>query len=113
MRQIAISALKPDLEGPFEVRFGRAPYFILVDPQDLSWEALDNREQAAGPSAGIQTARRLANQGIQVVVTGRVGPHAAAVLQAAGIKVIETDSPSSAQQALQVYLRLADVSKKI
>lgn len=113
MLQIAISALQPDLKGPFEVRFGRAPYFILVDPQDLSWEILDNREQASGPSAGIQTARRLANHGVQVVVTGRVGPHAAAVLQAAGIKVIETDAPGSAQQALQVYLRLAGASEKV
>lgn len=106
MSLIAISAEQPDLEASFASRFGRAPYFILVNPEDNSWEALDNRDNATGPNAGIRTARQLAQERVQVVISGRVGPNAATVLRSAGIQVIEQEF-STVSQALAGYLKLA------
>jgi len=40
--KIAISATAPNLDAEVEPRFGRCQYFIIVDPQSIEFEALDN-----------------------------------------------------------------------
>jgi predicted Fe-Mo cluster-binding NifX family protein len=86
--KIAISAAGQSLDADAEPRFGRCPYFIIVDPETLEFEAVDNSAAMAAGGAGISAAQAIANKGVEAVLTGNCGPNAYQVLAAAGIQVI-------------------------
>jgi len=86
--KIAITATEPTLEAAVDPRFGRCPYFVIVETDDMSFEAIDNASQALGQGAGIQSARFMADKGVQHVLTGNCGPNAHQTLSAAGVGVI-------------------------
>ena len=86
--RIAISATGPSLDAEVDPRFGRCQYFIIVDPQTMQFEALENSNAAAAGGAGITTAQMIASKGATVVLTGNCGPNAYQTLSAAGIQVI-------------------------
>jgi predicted Fe-Mo cluster-binding NifX family protein len=87
--KIVISAKGPDLEAQVDPRFGRAPYFLLVDPESMEYEVLANGQNIqATQGAGIQAAALVARQRPAAVLTGNCGPKAFQTLQAAGIPVI-------------------------
>ena len=78
------------MESNIDPRFGRASYFVILDSENSRIvDVIDNRaSQEAAHGAGINAATMVAQSGAEVVLTGRVGPKAFAILQAAGIKVI-------------------------
>ena len=86
--KIAITAAEPKLEAAVDPRFGRCPYFVVVETDDMSFEVIDNASQELGQGAGIQSARIMADKGVQHVLTGNCGPNAHQTLSAAGIGVI-------------------------
>lgn len=87
--KIAISASGPDLESQVNPRFGRAPYFLVVDTETMKCEVLTNGlNLQAAQGAGIQAAALLARQRPSAVLTGHCGPKAFHALLAAGIPVI-------------------------
>jgi len=85
---IAISATGPDLQANVEPRFGRCPFFLFVDTDNMSFEAVENPNIALGGGAGIQSAQLMASKGVQHALTGNCGPNAHQTLSAAGIDVI-------------------------
>lgn len=86
--KVAVTSMGPDIDSPVEPRFGRCPYFLIIDPETLEFEPLDNPNVALGGGAGIQSAQLLADHNVQVVLTGNCGPNAFATLEAARIQVI-------------------------
>jgi predicted Fe-Mo cluster-binding NifX family protein len=86
--KIALTATGPTLDAELDQRFGRCPCFVVVDDGAASVEVVDNTCRELGSGAGIQAARIIVDHGISVVLTGRVGPHAAGALDGAGIRVI-------------------------
>ena len=86
--KLAISATGPDLDAQIDPRFGRCPYFIVIDPQTMEYEAIETLSSMAAGGAGIATAQMIASKGVQVVLTGNCGPNAYHTLAAAGIQVI-------------------------
>ena len=85
--KVAISATGPSLDDEVDPRFGRCQYFIVVDPDTMEFEALENTKGAASGGAGIASAQAVASTGAQVVLTGNCGPNAYQTLNAAGIGV--------------------------
>ena len=100
--KIAITSNGPALDAGIDPRFGRCQYFIIVDPETMQFEALDNSGAMAGGGAGISTAQMIAGKGVEVVLTGNCGPNAYEVLSAAGIKVV-TGVAGKVQDAIQGY----------
>jgi len=86
--KIAISAAGPTLDAEVDPRFGRCRYFIVVNPETLEFEALDNASAMSSGGAGISAAQAIAGKGVEAVLTGNCGPNAYQVLSPAGIKVI-------------------------
>jgi predicted Fe-Mo cluster-binding NifX family protein len=83
---IAVASQEPELSGLVDPRFGRARYFIIYDTGDDSWEIIDNsRNSEVAHGAGIQTAQRVVDAGVEMIVSGNFGPKAADVLKAAGV----------------------------
>ncbi len=86
--RIAVTATGSDLESTVESRFGRCPYFIIIEPDTMHFEAVENPNIAAGGGAGIQSAQLMADKDVQTVLTGNCGPNAFRTFGAAGIEVI-------------------------
>jgi predicted Fe-Mo cluster-binding NifX family protein len=86
--KIAISATGPALDAEIDPRFGRCQYFVIVDPETMQFETIENSSGMAGGGAGISTAQMIASKGVETVLTGNCGPNAYQVLSAAGIKVV-------------------------
>jgi len=86
--KIAVSATAPSLDAEVEPRFGRCQYFIIVDPQSMEFEALDNSNAMASGGAGISTGQMIASKGVEAVLTGNCGPNAYQTLSAAGVQII-------------------------
>jgi predicted Fe-Mo cluster-binding NifX family protein len=97
-----MTANGPALDAGIDPRFGRCQYFIIVDPETMQFEALENSGAMAGGGAGISTAQMIAGKGVEVVLTGNCGPNAYEVLSAAGIKVV-TGVAGKVQDAVQGY----------
>jgi len=100
--KIAVSATALDLDAEVDPRFGRCQYFIIIDPQSMEFEALDNSNAMAAGGAGISTAQMLASKGAEVVLMGNCGPNAYQTLSAAGIQVI-TGVSGSIKDAIEAF----------
>ncbi len=85
---IAITATEPTLDAKVDPRFGRCPFFLIVDTDTMKFEALENPNLMLGGGAGIQSAQLMAGKSVQFVLTGNCGPNAYQTLSAAGIEVI-------------------------
>jgi predicted Fe-Mo cluster-binding NifX family protein len=86
--KIAISSTSNNLEGQLDPRFGRCEYLLIVDSENMQFEAILNAASYSGGGAGIQAAQLMANKGVKTVITGNVGPNAFKALSAAGIEII-------------------------
>ncbi|MBW1695760.1 MAG: NifB/NifX family molybdenum-iron cluster-binding protein [Deltaproteobacteria bacterium] len=100
--KVAVSATEKDLNAEIDQRFGRCPYFIVVDTDDMSFEAFENESMRLGGGAGIQSAQFVASKGARVVITGNIGPNAMSTLSAAGIKVV-TGQTGTVRKAIEGY----------
>lgn len=100
--KIGVSAIAPSLDAEVDPRFGRCQYFVIVDPQTMEFEALQNSSAMAAGGAGISTAQMIANKGVQVILTGNCGPNAYQTLSAAGLQVI-TGAAGRIRDVVQAY----------
>lgn len=103
-RSIAVSSEGPALSDSVDPRFGRAGGFVVVDAETLETTYLDNgASQVLAQGAGIQAAETLAKAGVQVLLTGHVGPKAWAALEAAGLEVVQGVENLTVGEALARY----------
>jgi len=102
--KIAFSSTGMDLNSDIDPRFGRCAYFLFVNPDDLTFEAIENDSMSLGGGAGIQSGQFIASKGANVVITGNVGPNASRTLNAAGVEVIVGVS-GSIRDAVEQYKR--------
>lgn len=95
--KIAITATGDNLPASVDPRFGRAQYFIILNPDTMEFEAISNTELNAAHGAGIQAGQLMSAKNVEVVITGNVGPNAQQTLTAAGIQIFHAGNVSVAQ----------------
>jgi len=100
--KICVSASSDSLDATVDSRFGRCPYFVIVDSETMEFSAISNDSTNAAHGAGIQAAQTVVNMGAKVVITGNVGPNAFNVLSATGIKIV-TGASGSVKEAVEKY----------
>ena len=104
MKTIAITAESPDLDARIDPRFGRAAGFVIVDPDTLTFDYVDNgASQVMAQGAGIQAAQIVADTGVHVLLTGFVGPKAFQALNAAGIAIGPNLENLTVREAVQRF----------
>ncbi len=102
--KIAVSSSGNTLDSQIDPRFGRCAYFLIVDTDDMNFEAFDNESISLGGGAGIQAAQFVASKGAKAVLTGNVGPNAVKTLGAAGVEVFVGQN-GTVGEALERYKR--------
>ena len=86
--KICITSQGEKLDSQVDQRFGRCPYFIIVDTGSSNSEVIENPNMNSSGGAGIQSGQLIANKGVKSVLTGNIGPNAFQTLQTAGFNVI-------------------------
>lgn len=97
--RICVTAQGPTLQDKIDQRFGRAAYFLFIDPETGAVETVENTNVNAAHGAGIQSAQLVANKKTGLLITGQVGPKAMQVLNGAGIQIY-TQEEGTVEEAL-------------
>ena len=100
--KVAVSSTGPDLDATVSPRFGRCPYFVIVETATMGYETIPNNSANNASGAGIAAAQEVANKGVSAVLTGRFGPNASQVLSQVGIKMV-TGAGGTVKQAVEAF----------
>ncbi len=100
--KVVITCQGKSLDDRVDPRFGRCAYFLLVDTESDSTEAVANPGARASGGAGPQAAQKIGGLSAQAVITGNVGPKAADSLAALKVKVYQTNE-GTAREALEAF----------
>jgi len=103
--KIAISSDGKDLESQVDMRFGRCPYFIIVDVEGKeikNHEAIENTAAKQFGGAGVTAAELIGNKGAKIVITGALGPRAFGVFDQIGIEAYK--ATGTVKEAVENYL---------
>ena len=100
--KITITSTGNTLDSQVDPRFGRAAYFIIVDPETMDFSAIENSNVAAAGGAGISSAKAAIDAGAKVVLTGNCGPNAERTLSAAEVKLY-TGVTGTVAEAIELF----------
>ena len=103
--KICFTAQGATLESLSEDRFGRAPYFIVVESEDGSFEAIKNPYADGGGGVGPKAAQVLIANNVKALVSGQVGGNAKEVLAAAGIAMYTYNAGESVKNAFDQFTK--------
>ncbi len=104
--KIAVTSSGGSLDSAVSEKFGRAPYFVIVDSETMAFEPVLNAAEAVNSGAGPEAVRQIAARGAQLLLTGHVGGNAQQALDAAGIKAVTgITPPDTVRQAVGKYLK--------
>jgi predicted Fe-Mo cluster-binding NifX family protein len=103
--RLAVSAAGPALADKVDERFGRAAYFVFVDPATMDSEAVDNEaNRSAQQGAGLAAAELVADHGAEAVLTTELGPKAADALRLASIPAYAAGG-MTVEEAVRAFVR--------
>ena len=101
--RIAVTSTGKDLDSNMDPRFGRAAYFIIVNPETMEYETVENSQNLNLPQgAGIQAGKTVVDNNVDVLITGNCGPKAFKVLQSAGVEIF-TGAEGNVADAVSKY----------
>ena len=101
--KIAVTSNGNDLSAQVDPRFGRCNHFIVVDPDTMAFEVLDNTQSLNLPQgAGIQAGKTVAEAKVDVLITGNCGPKAFTVLERAGVQIV-TGAGGTVSEVVQKF----------
>ena len=100
--KICVTSQGDTLDARVDPRFGRAPYFLLVDTETMAFEAMINAAVQAPGGVGIVAAKQVIDAGVGAVLTGNCGPNAFRTLAAGGAAVY-TGVSGSVRQAVEAF----------
>ncbi len=104
--KIAISSTGETLASKVDPRFGRAPYFVIVEerPEDcLKIDALKNTAADAAMGAGTDAAQQVVRERIEAVISGAVGPNAFEIFEKLGVEVFLARGDMSVKEAYEQF----------
>ena len=100
--KIAVAATGPTLDDSVASRFGHCPYFLIITPDSMEFEALPNTHILGG-GVGYRSAQLIVNRNVSVVLTGNCGPNPCRVFNPAGVQVI-TGVSGQVREAVKKYI---------
>ncbi len=100
--KVCVTATSGSMDAQVDPRFGRCKYFLIVDLETMRFEAMPNPGIGAMGGAGIQAAQTVAKKGVELVITGRLGPNAYETLLAAGVRMI-TGASGTVKETIEAY----------
>jgi predicted Fe-Mo cluster-binding NifX family protein len=99
--KIAVSATGDTLDASVDSRFGRCAWFLVVDSENMGYEAIKNENADASAGAGTSCAQLILEKGVDAIISGRVGPNAHEVLKQGEVIIFIAPQDSSVRETIQ------------
>lgn len=74
--KLAIALKENDYNSSVDERFGRAPFFIIIDSNTKEFEIIENEAKDEATGAGLKTVKNLLKYEIDSIIAGEIGPKA-------------------------------------
>ena len=103
--KLCFTAKGATLDSLSEDRFGRAPFFIIVESENGSFEAIQNPYADGAGGVGPKAAQVLIENNVKVLISGQVGGNAKEVLVAAGIAMYVYKAGGSVKDAFDQFTK--------
>ena len=87
--KIALTSVADNLDSEIDPRFGRAAFFLIINPETMDHQFLRNLNTEGRGGVGIQSAQMIIQEGVEAVITGKCGPNAFETLTAANLEIYE------------------------
>ncbi|MGK9476377.1 NifB/NifX family molybdenum-iron cluster-binding protein [Melioribacter sp. OK-6-Me] len=100
--KIAVALEKPEKTSQLSEVFGRSNFFLIFNTEGESEKIINNPYAKELGGAGIQAARTLIENNINIVITRNIGTNPFRFLASAGIKVYLCQEGTAAD-AIQLY----------
>jgi predicted Fe-Mo cluster-binding NifX family protein len=100
--RLCVTSQGDDLDSEVDPRFGRCAYFLIVDIENMEFEAVMNGGVGAAGGAGVQAAQAVAGLRAEAVATGNLGPNAFETLSAAGIRMF-TGASGTVRRTVEAF----------
>jgi len=100
--KVLVTSTGAELDDLLDEEFGHCAYFMIVDPETMQYQAVLNEGHAAEMGAGIYAAEQAIKLGVEVVITGWVGPHGQRKLLSNNIKII-MDEEGTVREAVERF----------
>ena len=100
--KVAVSSVGKDENSMISDLSGRAPYYLLFEDKKLV-KAVSNPFRIGGGGAGFGVAEMLADEGVELVISGKFGQNIIGALESKGIKYKEM-SGITIKEALEKVL---------
>lgn len=101
--KIAVSSSGLSLESQVDTRIGRCSYFVVVDDETMSCEAVPNPCTMGLCVSSMDVARALAGKGVVSVITGDCSNDTASAFGALGLKVFRGALGTSVRAAVERF----------
>lgn len=88
-------------EAELNSRFGRTPFFAVVNIEEDKLEFIDNTAQNAPSGAGVEAAQIVADQKADLMFTPNVGPRAFSGLKKLNMKIYLANG--TIKEAVEAY----------
>ncbi len=85
--KVGIPAKGESIYSPVDERFGRCPFFVLVDADSLALEVFKNPGPAERDAVGILACQMLIEKGADAVAVKNIGHNALVSLTGGGVRV--------------------------
>ncbi|MBD3208680.1 MAG: dinitrogenase iron-molybdenum cofactor biosynthesis protein [Candidatus Nealsonbacteria bacterium] len=99
--KICIVSLGKSLGSKISPRFGRAPFFLILNDEGDIEEVLKNPGVGAMRGAGVAAAQEISSRGVKVLISGNVGPNAFGALDAVGITVFTPQVGTTVERSFE------------
>lgn len=90
MMKIVVSSTDKNIESDISDVFARCPYFIIAEIKNgkiEKIEAIKNKSTDQNSGAGVSAAQLMAENNVNTIITGNVGPRALDVLNQFNIEI--------------------------
>jgi predicted Fe-Mo cluster-binding NifX family protein len=100
---LCVTARGSGLDALVEPRFGRAPFFLVMQPDGTGLTPVANPHTDARGGVGPRAVQILADHQVETLITGQMGANALEAVKAAGIRVYACPEGESVNGALQLF----------
>ena len=109
--KIVIGANGRNIESNISAKFGRAPFFLIVDTKTKEVKVIENKARDRSSGVGITAVNTVENEGIDAVITTDIGPFAFEIFEQGGVKIYKAEGKINDAIRLFEEGKLSEIKK--
>lgn len=100
--KVLITALGKEKTDNFDMKFGRGEYFQIIDTETEEFSVIENEGKTSDHGAGIVASQQAIDAGVDVLITGHLGPNAFELLDSSDIELLSAKG-GTVEEVLDQY----------